>query len=72
MVLVRGDGLGELPHGSTLSLARLVCEHGTVVWVALGPARITLGTEPSMAMRQGCGCRMSTAFIFPDVTEDRP
>ena len=68
-ITVRDDGRSEWPNASTLALARLVCEHGSVVWVCFGPANVKLTTEQSEG-RQQCPCLTSITLIYPEAQKE--
>ena len=52
------------PRAITLPLARLVCEHGTVLWIAFGPDDIGLKTLPVTDTTHPCTCRPAIAVIY--------
>ncbi len=62
-IIVGGDTQGEYPNAAVLSLARLVCEHGTSLWVSFGPSRVELRT-PEIEMSGKCICKPSLAVIY--------
>lgn len=63
---VRDDGRPEAPNASTIALARLVCEHGTVLWVSFGSSDVGLRTDPSPVKPPDyCGCQPAVAVIYP-------
>ena len=68
---VADDGRPEFPNGSTLSLARLVCEHGVVLWVAFGPSHVALRTDESPDAKKPCACQPSIAAIYPAYAQMR-
>jgi hypothetical protein len=66
-ITVAGPGLGELPGASTLGMARLVCAHGTVMWVLFGPPAVLLQTERrAHDPKRPCQCQPSIAVIYPE------
>lgn len=60
-------GLGEVPNASIMALARLVCEHGTVIWLAFGPPNIGVLSDPTGRPKPAaCRCIPTMAAIYPE------
>ena len=59
---------GEIPNAGIMAVARLVCEHGTVLWVSFGDPPLDLRTQESDAERR-CRCVPHVAAIYPDAID---
>ncbi len=68
-ILVGDDARGEYANAVVLPLARLVCEHGTSLWVSFGPSRFELRVSETDAPSK-CYCQPSIAVIDEARSDD--